>query len=279
MSRVNLFIIGTQKSGTSWLYYLLDSHPEIFMCTEKELYYFGKDYPANLEAYHAHFPFGESYRYFGEATPTYYRQTAIAEKLIEYNPEAKCLAIMRDPIDRLCSEFYYYKQLGLLSESLTIDNLTASNTRALRESSHYEETLPSFEEKFGPCRFKTLSLEDSVKDVHTMWDQLQTFLGVTKVPVPAIAERPSNSTGSRSFRMLYRAIVRPVKMHYPILYRAMLRNKAIGFMKGALLHTLGTARKANIPFDTREQLLEEFAPTYRYLSRAGFEYDTPSLIN
>ena len=35
MNRVNLFLIGVNKAGTSWLYYLLAQHPDVFMAAEK----------------------------------------------------------------------------------------------------------------------------------------------------------------------------------------------------------------------------------------------------
>ena len=67
---VNLFVIGVNKAGTSWLYTLLQKHPDVFMSAQKELFYFGERYPEGRDEYHAHFPFDQSYRYFGEATPS-----------------------------------------------------------------------------------------------------------------------------------------------------------------------------------------------------------------
>jgi hypothetical protein len=101
MNRVNLFLIGVNKAGTSWLYYLLDQHPEVFMADAKELYFFGdegpeEERPASLDDYHAHFPFDDDYRYFGDATVMYYRSPATADEIQAYNPDAKLLAIVRD---------------------------------------------------------------------------------------------------------------------------------------------------------------------------------------
>ena len=100
-NRVNLFIIGVNKAGSSWLYYLLNNHPQIFMSEVKEQYYFNKEYPDGLKDYHANFPFNEDYKYFGEATPTYYRSEQTAKNIKEYSPDAKILAIVRNPIKRL----------------------------------------------------------------------------------------------------------------------------------------------------------------------------------
>jgi hypothetical protein len=67
VSKVNLFVIGVNKAGTSWLYCLLDHHPDVLMADVKELYYFGDkgpegEGPETRTAYHSHFPFDEDYR-------------------------------------------------------------------------------------------------------------------------------------------------------------------------------------------------------------------------
>ena len=40
----NLFIIGSMKSGTTFLHDLLSEHPDIFMCTPKEPDYFADNH-------------------------------------------------------------------------------------------------------------------------------------------------------------------------------------------------------------------------------------------
>jgi len=56
-NRANLFVVGVAKSGSSWLHFFLDSHPEIFMSKQCELHYFGEKYPENLKWYQSNFPF------------------------------------------------------------------------------------------------------------------------------------------------------------------------------------------------------------------------------
>lgn len=274
MNRVNLFVIGAKKAGTTWLYHLLDGHPEIFMSSEKELFYFGRHYPKHLDAYHDRFPFDEPYRYFGEATPEYYRLDGVDEELAEYNADAKVVAIVRDPIDRLLSDFTYQKQLGKLPESLSLEHLVGTQVADLRENSHYERTLPRFEQTFGPRQFKVISLEEAADDTVGFWTELLTFLDLHSMPVPTLDAGSVNVTGSHAFRALYRTFVLPVKKRLPRLYEAMLESRTAGRLKNALIFVLGRARKGGIPAATLAQLRDEFAPTYRYLRRLGFErYD------
>lgn len=273
MQRVNLFLIGVQKAGTSWLYYLLDQHPDIYMSEVKELYFFGNagtNGPNTLDSYHSHFPFDENYRYFGEATPVYYREREAADQIRAYNPGAKILAIVRDPIQRILSQYRYHKQLGLVPEAIEFDEAIRDRTHFLRDS-HYEQTLPIYEEIFGPDQFMIVSLENAREDPQRLWTELQSFLDLSEAPLPNPNPSPENPTGSARFRRLYRATVRPVKNYVPGLYQRMLQNSVVRSAKRALLTILGTAEPESISAEQKRRLRDEFAPTYEYLHSHGFD--------
>jgi hypothetical protein len=274
MNRVNLFVIGVNKAGTSWLYHLLRRHPDVFMSDVKELYFFGTDQsgPADLDAYHSHFPFDEDYRYFGEATVMYYQESLVADELAAYNPDAHLLAIVRDPIERLLSQFRYHKQLGIVEEETPLAAVLEDENAALLRDSHYEQTLPPFADRFGPDRFRVVSLEEGRADPEALWSELLTFLDLPAVPCPDPDANPENPTGSAAFRRVYRATVQPIKQHAPGLYQWMLQNRLVRRLKVALLTLLGTADAASVPPALRARLREEFAPTYDYLQRLGFDY-------
>jgi len=273
MSRVNLFVVGVNKAGTSWLYYLLSEHPDVFMSDVKELYFFGtdRDGPSTLEAYHRHFPFGEDYRYFGEATVTYYQDARVAAEIHEYNPQARVLAIVRDPVDRLLSQFRYQKQLGIIDEGMSLRAVLDERPTPFLRDSHYEETLPAFADQFGPDQFRVVSLEEGRADPEALWDELLSFLELRAVPCPNPDASPENPTGSAAFRRLYRATVQPVKDYLPGLYQWMLQSALVRTAKVGLLRLLGTAEKGPLPPAVRTELREEFAPTYAYLESLGFD--------
>lgn len=276
MNRVNLLLIGVNKAGTSWLHYLLDQHPKVFMADAKELYFFGDEWPSEKqigtsEAYHRHFPFEASYRYFGEATPMYYRSTEAARDIEAYNSDAKILAIVRDPIQRLQSQFRYHKQLGLLAEGTTLEKaLDGRDPRLLRDS-HYEETLPIYADRFGSEQFKVVSLEQGRRDPEALWTELRDFLDLSPAPLPSMENRPENPTGSAWFRWVYRNTVRPIRRHMPGVYQKMLESPTVRTLKLALLRLLGTAEREELPVRQQKRLREEFAPTYAYLRDLGFD--------
>ena len=280
MNKVNLFLIGVNKAGTSWLHYLLDHHPDVFMADAKELYYFGDEgpeaeRPTSLEEYHGHFPFDENYRYFGDATVMYYKSAATADEIRAYNPDAKLFAIVRDPIQRLLSQFQYNKQLGLIDEDTSVFEALPERDYLLHDS-HYEETLPAYAERFGPEQFKVVSLEAGRANPDAFWTELLDFLDLPNAPRPRTEDQPENPTGSPAFRTVYRSTVRPLRRHFPRAYRWLLGSTVARQAKLALLRLLGRAKDKSevLSPEMEERLKEELAPTYAYLRSLGFEvYD------
>ena len=277
MSRVNLFLIGVNKAGTSWLYYLLAHHPDVFMAEAKELYFFGDEGkadegPSSLADYHSHFPFTRDLQYYGDATVMYYRSADTAEAIQRYNADAQVLAIVRDPIQRLRSQFQYHKQIGLLDEGTTLGEALDGRDPQLLRDSHYERTLPAYEERFGPDQFKLVSLEAGRDHPDRLWQDLLTFLDLRSAPRPSEDDRPENPTGSAAFRWVYRHTVRPLRTHFPGAYRHMLESTWARRAKLGLLRLLGTANKTSIPTALQHKLEDEFAPTYAYLQDRGFSH-------
>ena len=278
MARVNLFLIGVNKAGTGWLHALLDQHPDVFMADAKELYFFGEagrdeEAPEDIDAYHGHFPFDASYRYFGDATVMYYKSPATADEIQAYSPDAKLLAIVRDPIQRLLSQFQYHKQLGILDEATTLAEALDGRDPKLLRDSHYEETLPAYAERFGAEQFRIVSLEAGKQNPSAFWNDLLTFLALPSVSLPSNATRPKNPTGSAAFRTVYRSFVRPLRRHLPGLYRRLLGSTVAGRAKQVLLRVLGTAgaKTEVLSSEMEARLRDEFAPTYNYLQELGFE--------
>lgn len=118
MKRVNLFVAGTQKGGTTALASFLGAHPEIFVPDRKELHFFDQD---NDDAQiaekngelHAYFS-GEktTAKYWCDATPIYmYWQHSIA-RIARYNPEARLVLILRSPIERAYSHWVMEQKNG-----------------------------------------------------------------------------------------------------------------------------------------------------------------------
>src|SRR5262249_21491992 len=122
----NLFLIGAMKSGTTTLHHLLGTHPEIFMAQYKEPQYFtGHPNPNRfwfvrhgLPDHDAHWYFAlfaeahhdSKIKYAGESSTDYTQRPTFegcAERIGAFNPEARILYIIRDPIERSIAHFWH----------------------------------------------------------------------------------------------------------------------------------------------------------------------------
>ena len=106
--KVNFLVVGAQKSGTTALDRYLRQHPEIEMGSKKELHFFDHEKnflgKANYDQYHQHFA-GHHSKIRGECTPIYMYWRPAMERIYQYNPDMKIIAVLRDPIARAFSHW------------------------------------------------------------------------------------------------------------------------------------------------------------------------------
>jgi hypothetical protein len=110
----DFFIVGHAKSGTTALYEMLRRHPQIYMPDLKETRYFARELhprsqagkrkqPDTLEEYLALFAAAEPAQRTGEASPSYIRSDEAAARIARLRPDARIIAILREPTSFLRS--------------------------------------------------------------------------------------------------------------------------------------------------------------------------------
>src|SRR5688500_10257249 len=97
----NLFLLGAMKSGTSSVYKGLSEHPAIFMAPAEPMHF---SRPENWSRGHKEylrlFQHASDEEYLGEASVEYTKRpfwSGVAERIHEFNPDARMLYVMRDP--------------------------------------------------------------------------------------------------------------------------------------------------------------------------------------
>lgn len=129
----NFLIIGAGKSGTSSLHEYLNQHPEIFMSPYKEPMYFrygyGTDELKNEEKSYVKFLYDTKDKYLqlfedvksekvvGESSVTYLANPICAQRIKDFNPEMKLLAVLRNPVERAFSFYKMSVRMGLEKKS------------------------------------------------------------------------------------------------------------------------------------------------------------------
>ncbi len=108
----NFLIIGAQRSGTTSLFHFLAGHPEVTPPLHKEIQFLTLEWGRGLDWYARHFPPDNGRRRF-EASPYYLYHPLAAGRATLSVPEAKFVALLRDPGARAYSHWYHNTSLGL----------------------------------------------------------------------------------------------------------------------------------------------------------------------
>jgi hypothetical protein len=123
----DFFIVGHEQSGTTALYRMLKGHPQIYMPDLKEPRFFmrdassrvpnatGRTRPRTLEDYLALFAGARPEQRAGEASPQYIRSPAAARRIAEVQPDARIIAILREPTSFLRT--YHFENVGSAIEN------------------------------------------------------------------------------------------------------------------------------------------------------------------
>jgi hypothetical protein len=114
-------IIGAQRAGTTALYSWLRHHPAVVGPSWKEVNYFDRRYSRGEAWYRGHFPNELRVRRVRsagfepvvlEATPGYLFHPLAPERVKELIPEARLVALVRNPVERAYSHYQHEVALG-----------------------------------------------------------------------------------------------------------------------------------------------------------------------
>ena len=205
--KVDFFIVGAPKAGTTSLYHYLNEHLEIEMSSQKELDYFsdealkrqgmyyGKSRIDNLEKYHGLFT-DKDVKIRGEASVSYLFYNDVPKKIKEYNPKAKIIIMLRNPIDRAFSHYLMDYRLGLVSdsfESIIEKKLKHKNANLFYqqyiEVSEYARPVSRYLELFEIENILFIDYEDFKNDVSAVVNDVYIFLGVNNDFQPDVKKR------------------------------------------------------------------------------------------
>jgi sulfotransferase family protein len=194
--RPNLFLIGAMKSGTTSLHAYLGSHPQIFMCPQKEPEFFAKEtvLARGEDWYLTLFAAAENESVIGESSTVYSRVPLfprVPERIAKFNPEARFIYVMRDPIERTISEYWYHVRFcGERRDMLT----AIREDLRLTVASNYAMQLAPYFERFGSDRIATLTFEELSRNPSSVSQQLFGWLGVDASFVPPNLDQRENVT-------------------------------------------------------------------------------------
>lgn len=138
----NFVIIGAQKSGTTSLFAYLRDHPDVFLAPGKEIHYFDRHFDEGLDWYKAKFANVANEHAIGEATPNYMYFGEGVSRMAEVLPNARLIAILRNPVDRAYSHYWHSRSRG--REKLEFAKAIAAEPERLATGDHHQLRCHSY---------------------------------------------------------------------------------------------------------------------------------------
>lgn len=280
----NLFIPGAAKSGTTTLHELLNLHPEISMSKVKEpVFWNNKKFEKYIEQDWLNYKklFVEKSKIYGESTTSYMYYNSFIDNINKnYKKSPKFIFILRNPIDRYNSHFWWMKGLGL--EKNKIKNvLNIESQINFEEYDYYPKNyfqfglyskwIQRFIDNFGLENIKVITLEKLILNRLDTINSCFDFLGLKKLE--SIPEKNSNKTTRIKYSFLYHFIRKSSigKMNYTKIGKIFLSNKSIDRIKNKLKDIITN-------WKTEEFEYEPLQSEHRhYLKDAGYYSDVEKL--
>ena len=198
----HLFVVGAQRAGTTYLYHLLAEHPEIEMASpvrpEPKFFLLDASFRRGLSYYESTF-FGTKADAWlrGEKSTSYMESEKAARRIAECFPSARVLFILRDPIERAISNYWFSVSNGLETMPMS-DAFLHENERVLMHAQArvsvspyaylrrglYVDYISMYERLFPPSNMKILLHEEFVGSI-TLAQELYAFLGVAPGFIPS----------------------------------------------------------------------------------------------
>ncbi|MAM05720.1 MAG: hypothetical protein CMD06_07185 [Flavobacteriales bacterium] len=145
--KVDFFIVGAPKAGTTSLYHYLSEHPETDMSILKEPNYFSEKSIKDNDLYYKSYSIKKLSRYHslfknnnlikGEASVSYLYYKDVAKSIKAYNPSARIIIMLRDPIERAFSHYLMDFRLGLIND--TFENIIFQKSNLSNSKTYFQQ--------------------------------------------------------------------------------------------------------------------------------------------
>lgn len=266
----NFFIVGAPKCGTTYLATQLGRHPSIEVSDPKEPHFFGRDllpptdqFVRGESEYISLFTGSGGVEMMGEASTLYLSSKTAAREISQWAPEAKIIAILREPVAQMYSMFSHRVYSGNEStlsfrDALALEGLRRhgsslpnSLTRTAsglfyRENARYYVHLNRYSQYFPENQIKILFFDDLVAGPLDFVNAAVRFLGLE--PLTAVDQSGRNEN-KRNRTLESQRIIQAIPIRVKKAARAVLGEDVIGVL-GAWAGRLGEQRPR---FDLTEE--------------------------
>lgn len=271
----NFLIIGAPKAGTTTLYNFLKQHPQIYMSPLKEPHFFSygcdnKQCPitnlhpiTNLKDYCALFRKVSNEIAIGEASNSYLGHLKAPERIRHHIPNAKLIAILRDPADGAYSKFLmeYRQNFDVSNNSNLIDDFAQAIQKSLlvRGSGLYYKKLKRYITLFDRHRIKVCLFKDLKTDPDSLLRDIFQFLDVEEKFCVDKSIVIYNAGGVPRTKFIYTSLEK-LRQNFNITLKPLIPE---GLLKQTYtvyssLRNFNLVEPPPLPLEMRSQLIEIF---------------------
>jgi hypothetical protein len=298
----DFFVVGHAKSGTTALYAMLRAHPQIYMPEAKEPWFFADELhqrtpprpegiPKSIEQYAAWFDGARPGQRVGEASPLYLWSRSAAEGIARVRPDARIVAILREPASFLRSLHLQFVQTYIETENDFAKALALEPARsrgeqiprytywpkALLYSEHvrYVEQLRRYEAHFGRERMLVLTYDEFRDDNDAAVRRVLGFLGVDDtVAIDPLHVNPTVRARSQRLHELTHAVSvgrGPISLAIKSAIKSVtpqrLRRGALATVRSRVVYTTPGRADDAVMAELRRRFRPEVVALSEYLDR------------
>ena len=195
----NFIGIGAQKCATTWVYRIVEDHPQALLSDPKELHFFSSNFDRGYQWYEQHFPQTHTAKAVGEYSTSYIYSADAAARAHAYEPKLRLIVTLRDPVARAFSNHLHEVRAGhITSADRSFEACEIDNPMYVAQS-RYAEQLKKWLAHFPVEQMLVLFQEEIESAPGDQAARLYRFLGIDPSHVsPFLHERVNISAVNRS---------------------------------------------------------------------------------
>lgn len=295
----NLFLIGAPKAATTYLHDLLSGVDDVFCARNKEPAFFHYDgeaptYKGRLAAplsaclteqdYRSLYEKAGSARFAIDASTHYLSTPATAARIASVSPDARIIAVVREPVSRAWSHYLMGRRDGFVEEEIDAalqielkemaepDVLWSEHYRFIRRSL-YLDGLAAYHDAFGADRMRVYDFAEVTGNLTGVLEDLGEFLDLDL----SLALASQDTAEKNAFATdRFPALTRMVQRYREGGFRRAVNRVLPEPVRKALREGFDTARlkeapKPELPDEARQTLEDhcavDWAQTLQFIER------------
>jgi hypothetical protein len=201
LPRPSFIFIGPSKTGSTWIFELLRSHPQVHVPIAKDIYFFDKFFHKGLAWYEDQFSDCAEHQITGELSHDYFSSKEAIDRIHRLLPEIKLICCLRDPFERALSSFEHFQRNGMGYAGLAV---AVKEHPEIFEEGLYFKHLSYIFSKFDRSMISILFFDDLKTDPAAFAQRIFDFLGVDKFYQSPVIGKKINQAGQPRAKIVSR---------------------------------------------------------------------------